>query len=150
VGVAAGTDATLGAVSDGAVAVSGGAVALAVFAGAAMRAGWRVGAACCGTSKAASGSTESIAAAIGSTRGVAVFGNATVFAEVSGRDMGLSCPTGPAEDAVPSRPVLATIVPTPAESVREMAPAAASADLRFMVTSVFARGVQVGFKELGT
>src|SRR5437868_9109273 len=63
-------------------------------------------------------------------------GDGAVFAEVSGTKTGLSWPTRPAEEAVPRRPVLAAIAPTPAVSVRPMAPAAAIADLlRIMVTS---------------
>jgi len=59
-----------------------------------------------------------------------------VFAEVTGTDSALSWPTRPAEDALPSRPVLAAIAPTEAVSVRPMAPAVAMADLlRIMITS---------------
>ena len=91
-----------------------------------MGAGSPVGAGECGMSMPTSGSTSTVA-------GV---DDGTVFAEVPGTEMGLSWPTRPAEDAVPSRPVLAAIAPTAAVSVRPMALAAAIADLlRIMVIS---------------
>jgi hypothetical protein len=79
-------------------------------------------------------------------------GEAAVVAEVSGMTIGLSWPTRPAEDAVPSRPVLAAIAPTAAVSVRPMAPAAAIADLLgIMATSfVFASGSSLGLQVSGT
>jgi hypothetical protein len=81
-------------------------------------------------SRAASGSTETVRA-FGDAAG-----DAAVVADVSGMEIGVSWPTRPAEDAVPSRPVLAAIAPTAAVSVRPMAPAAAIADLLgIMVTS---------------
>jgi hypothetical protein len=75
-------------------------------------------------SEADSGSTATIM----SSNGVAFVG-AAPGPEMA---MGLSWPTGLAEDAVPSRPVLAAIAPAAAVSVRARAPAAATADLRFM------------------
>jgi len=122
-GVAAGADATWGAVAEGVVeCVLGEGVGVA---------GWPVGAAACWMSKAASGSIETVMAFSDAA------GDAAVVAEVSGMEIGLSWPTRPAEDAVPSRPVLAAIAPTAAVSVRPIAPAAAIADLlRIMVTSL--------------
>jgi hypothetical protein len=136
------------------------AVAVAVFAGAAVAAGWRGRAAygwapdvAGGSTRgvaAPSGSTRGVAAASGSTKGVGVLSVTVVVAEVCGPEMGLSWPTAPGEDAVPSRPVLAAIAPVAAESVTATAPTAASADLRFMVTSVLLLGSSAGFRELGS
>jgi len=118
----------------------------AVVGEAAGAAGWPAGVAACWMSKAASGSTETVMA-FGETAGEPT-GDAAVVAGVSGMTIGLSWPTRPADDAVPSRPVLAAIAPTAAVSVRPMAPAAAIADLLgIMATSfVFASGSSVGFQ----
>ncbi|MCW3044032.1 MAG: hypothetical protein JWL57_2190 [Actinobacteria bacterium] len=126
------------------------AVAVAVFAGAAVAAGWRGRAAYGWAPDVPSGSTRGVAAASGSTKGVGVLSVTVVVAEVCGPEMGLSWPTAPGEDAVPSRPVLAAIAPVAAESVTATAPTAASADLRFMVTSVLLLGSSAGFRELGS
>ena len=118
-GVAAGAGATWRAVAEGVVDFVLG-----------EEAGWPVGAAASWLSKAACGSTDTVMA-FGDAAG-----DAAVVADVSGMEIGLSWPTRPAEDAVPSRPVLAAIAPTAAVSVRPMAPAAAIADLLgIMVTS---------------
>ena len=118
-GVAAGPGATCRAVAECVVAI-------VVFGGAAVGAKWGVGAAGCWMSMPASGSTLTVMAV----------DDGAALAEVAGMETGLSWPTRPAEDAVPSRPVLAAIAPTAAVSVRPMAPAAAIADLRrIMVTS---------------
>lgn len=122
-GVAAGAAATWWA--------AGGVDAAARGEGAAL-AGWLAGAAACWMSTAASGSTETVM-----TFGEAA-GEAAVVARVSGMMIGLSWPTRPAEDAVPSRPVLAAIAPTAAVSVRPIAPAAAIADLPGIIATSFA------------
>ena len=103
-----------------------GVVAVVVFGAAAAGAAPGVGVADRCMSKPASGSAET---PVGVDDGA-------VSAEVSGMEIGVSWPTQPADDAVPSRPVLAAIAPAAAVSVRPMAPAAAAADLlRIMVAS---------------
>lgn len=135
-GVAAGAGATWWAVAGGVDEVVGEA------AGAA---GGPDGATACWRSKAASGSMETVMS-FGDAAG-----EAAVVAGVSGIAIGLSCPTRPADDAVPSRPVLPAIAPTAAVSVRPIAPAAAIADLLgIMATSLSSLpGVPWGFEVLG-